>query len=409
MTTSVIRSRVALLSGTGMVQLLANAAAATIATAVLGPHERGVMVLVLTGASIVAVVAVLGTGPSLRSRLPATADDAARRGLVCAYTWVSIVGVVCAALLAWAACLGSALVVDPALGQGVLPVASMVFGVGQVLMLQSTEAWFADGRFRDGGLSAAAVAAGGLIGIVLASTVVPAAGVLLLGQALGQLAAGLVVVQRLHRAGLLLMSRPDPAVVRGLVVHGSPALGLTLGLAIALRADRFVLGIVAGPAAVGIYSLAATVSETVRPLPQSIGQLFMHDAARGAGSRQLIRSCLIACGLSAVAAAGVAGVAAVAIVPVFGAGFADARNLLIPLVLAEILFAPYAVASRGVLGRGWTTSAALLGLVAGGLAVATYSVGASLAGSFGLAVACVILYSFLSAATTAMFVRRSGR
>ena len=56
------------------------------------------------------------------------------------------------------------------LGIGLLPFATAAFSAGQVLMLQTTEACFADGRFRRGGLSSACIAAGGLLGILLTSS-----------------------------------------------------------------------------------------------------------------------------------------------------------------------------------------------------------------------------------------------
>ena len=367
------------------------------------------MVLALTGASIVAVVAVLGTGPSLRAQLPSTTDVDHRRKLVCAFTWLSVVGLVCAAPLALATCLVSARFIDPAMGYGILPLATAVFSIGQVVMLQAMEIWFADGKFRHGGLSAASMAAGGLAGLVLAAAASQTAGALLLGQALGQLAVGLAVVTRLRRADLFVISRPDKAIARHLVLHGSPALGLSLGLAIALRADRYVLGIVSGPAAVGIYSLAATVSETVRILPQSMGQLFFNDAARGAGPPQLRRSSLMACAGSAAAALVVTTIAWLAIVPVFGSAFADARGLLLPLAIAEIVLAPYAIASRGVLGHGWTRSAAAIGLLASCVAVVLYAVGAGLGGALGLALSCVVLYGFMSVTAAATFLRKYRR
>lgn len=404
--TSVDRSAVAVLSGAGALQLVANAAAAATATAVLGPSERGVMVLGLTTASIVAVVAVLGTGSSLRARLPAATAPADRRRLLGAFTWVTAAGTAVAATGSALLCGPAAGLLDPALGRGLLPLACGAAGAGQVLLLQTTEAWFADGRFRRGGSSAAAVAAGGLLGLLLAGAVSATAGSLLLGQALGQLAVGLVVVRLLLRSGLLVAVRPDPRAARALVAGGAPTLGMTLGLAIALRADRYVLGVAAGSAAVGIYSLAATLSETVRLAPQAIGQLFMREAAAGAGPRRLLSRSALACAVSAAAALGVGALGWVVVVPLFGPAFADARALLVPLVVAEIALAPYLVASRGILGRGWTGSAALVGAAASAAAVLGYVLGAGAGGVLGLALACVAVYGVLSLLASGVFLSR---
>lgn len=407
------RSAVAVLSGASGLQLVANAAAAATATAVLGPGERGVMVLGLTTASIVAVLSVLGTGSSLRARLPTAVVPAARRRLLGAFTWLSVGGLVVAAAGSALLCGPTAGILDPALGRDVVPLAVAAAGAGQVVLLQTTEAWFADGRFRRGGSSAAAVAAGGLLGLLLAAAVSATAGSLLLGQALGQLGVGLVVVGGLRRAGLLVVGLPDGRAARELVAGGAPTLGLTLGLAIALRADRYVLGIASGTAAVGIYSLASTLSETVRLAPQAIGQLFMREAAAGAGPRRLLHRSALAAAVAAVAALGVGAVGWSLVVPLFGPAFAGAAHLLVPLVVAEVALAPYLVASRGILGRGGTVSAALLGVAAGGTAVLGYVLGAAAGGTLGLAVACVAVYGVLSLAAAGTFLQayrwRPGR
>jgi len=392
-----------LLSGTAAIQLLSNAGIAVIAAAVLGPEDRGVMVLAVTSAGIVAVMSVLGTGPSLRARLPQAIDSTHRRQLISAFTWVSIGGLICAALISGAISVLSGQSINTELGSGLMPIATAAFGAGQVLMLQTTEACFADGRFRRGGLSSACIAAGGLLGILLINGVSATAGSVLLGQALGQLTIGAAVVQQLWRSGLLVTAHPDLRDMRTLVLHGAPALGMTLGLAIALRADRYILGIASGPTAVGIYSIATAVSETARLLPQAMGQLFMREAAQGAGPRRLMAISISAGTASALAGIVAAAAAWVLITPVFGPAFDDARRLLPPLVVAEFMLSPYAVASRGVLGRGWTSSAAVIGVISSAIAAAAYTVGAELGGWYGLAVACAIVYGLMSAITTCTY------
>lgn len=409
MVSAIRRSRVVVLSGAGALQLLSNAAAAATATAVLGPAERGLMVLALTTASIIAVISVLGAGPTLRARLPTALDSAERRRLICAFSWITVGGAAVAGAASYFTSTLSAGIIDPGLASGLLPLGAATFGVGQVLLLQTTEMWFADGEFRRGGLAAAGIAAGGLLGLLFTTTVSTHAGALLLGQSGGQVAVGLLVIHRLWLSGLVVTTRPELPVVGTLIVRGAPTLGMTLGLAIALRADRYVLGITAGTAAVGIYSLAATLSETVRLLPQAIGQVFMRAAATGAGPRRLAARCAQACTASAAAAVVIATVALLVVVPLFGSAFGDARQLVVPLVIAEIALAPYLVASRGVLGRGWSGTAAAVGVVASGVAVLLYALGAGFGGSYGLALACVAVYGFLSVAASGAFLWKWNR
>lgn len=143
--------------------------------------------------------------------------------------------------------------------------------------------------------------------------------------------------------------------------HGFRALGLTMGLALALRADRYVLGAVAGAATVGIYSVAATLSEGPRVVPAALGQLVNREVALGGGLSRVARARRTALLAAALIGLVVAVGGWFLIVPVFGEAFADARPLLLVLLVAEVAFAPFAVASRALLGGGWMTTAGLLG------------------------------------------------
>jgi O-antigen/teichoic acid export membrane protein len=279
----------------------------------------------------------------------------------------------------------------------------------QVVAAQASEAWYADGLFRHGGLWSAACAAGGLVTVTVAAVAggAGAAG-LLAAQAAGTAVVCLVQLHGLGRIGLLGAGRPEGAAVRLLVGRGAPALGLTLGLAVALRSDRYVLGAVAGPAAVGVYSVAATLSEVSRVVPQAVGQFFVRHVALGGSGRLNVwvsRAALF----SALGGVVVATAGWVLVVPVFGMPFAHARELLLVLVVAETCLAPYVVASRGLVGGGRTRVAGAFGLAAGVASVGCYVLGVKLGGSMGLAVSCVALYCGLSAVAVALFRGREPR
>jgi O-antigen/teichoic acid export membrane protein len=400
---------VTLLATASVVQLSANAASAVIATIVLGAAERGVMVLGVTIGGVSALVGGLGTGSALRWALPSCAEPARRRRLISAYTWWTATGTVIAAGTAVVVSALSAPLIDPALSGGGFLTAVGAYAAGQVLMLQTSEAWFADGRYRRGGMSVAITTIGGLVALVLAATVSSSATVLLLVQSLGMAVAGSGQLRGLERRGLLTVGRPPAGAVGALVAKGAPALGLSLGLAVALRADRYILGAISGTATVGIYSLAATLSEIPRILPQAVGQLFVRDVALGLGRQRLARLVRLSTGAAAVCGGATAGLGWMLIVPVFGEEFTGARSLLLLLVVAETCFAPYAVASRGLLGGGWIRTAGAFGLAATAVAIACYLAGARLGGSAGLAVSCAILYGFLSAASLVLFCRRTAR
>lgn len=400
------RGKLAVLSGAGVLQAAANAIAALIATQALGPGERGLMVLGLTISSVFGLLGGLGSGIAFRAALPAAKGRSARRGLVSSFTWCSIAGAVLAAAGATAATAASAAWIDPALGSGPYLTATASFTVSQALMAQIPDAWFADGRFSRGGLAAAAMSTGGLGGVFVALIFSHSAATVLQAQALGIAAVGLLEITGLRRAGLVGLARPVAARLRSLLERGLPALGLTVGLTVVLRADRYLLGAMSGTTAVGIYSLSATLSEVSRILPASLGQLYLRDASTGQAAARLSptvhRAVLAALASGLVVAVG----GWFLIVPVFGAEFAPARDLLFVLAAAEVCLAPYAVASRGLLGGGWTRAAGALGIGGGLAAIAVYGFSAAAAGAAGVAAGSLVVYAGLSAASVGLLRRR---
>lgn len=391
--------RLAALYGASGAQMALNAVAALLATRTLGPSDRGVMVLGLTVGAIVGMIGGMGTGSALRSRLPVAAGRTERLGLVRGYTWCTVAGTVLAPVAAVAVIGGSAGFIDPALGSAPFLAATAVFTAGQTLLTQVVDLWYAEGRFRQGALAAATMSATALGCLLLALSASRSVAVLFLAQAAGTLLVVPFQVASLRRLGLVSFSFSGMAAMRPLIRRGLPALGLTVGLTLALRADRYFLGALAGTSAVGVYSLASTISETSRILPTALGQLFLRDVSLGQGASRLARASRLAITASVAGGAVILAVGWVLIVPVFGAGFADARGLLVLLVLAEVCFAPYAVTSRGLLGGGWTRTAGALGVVGTIGALVVYAGSAAAAGAVGVAVGSAIVYAVLSASS----------
>lgn len=395
------------MSSASLLQVALNGAAAVFATLVLGASDRGLMVLALTISSVSAVLGNAGTGAALRRYLPVHEEPADRHALVTAYWWCSAVGAVVACLLAALVSTSSAAVIDRGLASPAFVAAVVVFTVEQCLLLQGTEIWFADGEFRRGGLTGVTVVSASVLGILVAASVTESPTSLVLGQGIGGVVAWFVRVPALRRRGLLVPGRPRWHDVKKLVGGGLPTLCATIGLAVALRCDRYVLGAVHGPAAVGVYSLAATLSEVARMVPQAVGQLVMRDAAARGADRSPPRQIGVALVAAVVGGAVVAVASWFLIGPVFGAEFAGAAPVLVVLVVAEVCFAPYAVSSRGLLGGGRVRSAALLGAAASLTAPLAYLVGVTWAGTVGLAVACVAVYAALSVGGHLLY-RRAG-
>lgn len=382
-----------------VVTIASNAAAALLTTLLLGAEQRGVVVLGLTISGVAAVLGGLGTSTAFRFQLPQCQGTAARAALVRAYTWCLVGSVVIAAAIAVGASLVSAPLITPELATPGMLAATGATAAAQVAFLQITDAWYADGHFRRGSTGAAAMSLAALLCSVATLLPTRSPALFLLAHAAGSAVAGAVQLVTLRRAGLLALVGPVRAAVGGLVARGIPTLGSAVGLLVALRADRYVLGAFAGTAAVGVYSLAATLTEFGRLLPSAVGQLFLRDASRGEGRARWGGAVRLACLTAAGSALLIAPAGWLLIVPVFGAEFAGARHLLLVLTVAELCFAPYVVASRGLLGGGWNRTAGLVGLVGIVTAVSAYSLATAVAGATGTAIGSVLVYLVLSLLT----------
>ncbi|WP_309112233.1 hypothetical protein [Saccharothrix sp.] len=399
------RVNIGYLTGAGVLRLVSNAAAAMVATCVLGAAQRGVMVLGTTIAAVVALVAGFGARMAFRLLLPA-ATGAGRHRLVSAYSWWTIGAACLAAVAAAAVSAISATVVDPALADFGFLAAVGVFTAAQVVNFQTIDGWYADGGFRRAAGFGAVMTAGGLAGLLAAAVAWPTGAALLGAQGAGVLVTWIFLAPKCRAATLLSLSRPRFHEIRALAVTGLPTLGFGLGMAIALRADRYVLGATVDAAAVGVFALAASLAEIPRLFPHAMGQLFMRDVRlrnrRGQMAPWLLLSVLV------TAAANLVVVLAgwLWIVPVFGPEFAAARDLLLILAVAELCFAPYEVASLGLLGGGWTKAAGAFGLVSCVASVGCHLLSANLAGATGVAVGTVFLYTGLSFASWILLRRR---
>ena len=400
-------ARGALLGLTGFSALRAAllAGAALVATRLLGPHDRGLMVLGASFAAVAALLAGMGTGSALRSSLPASGARE-RPTLTAAFAWWMVLSAVAAGALAVLLSALSAGVIDSGLADPFFLVALFANAAALVALTQLPDLWYAAGRFRLGSGWAAAVAGANLLGLSAGAAIGDSAAVLLLAQALAMAAAGAVQTAHLHRIGLLALRFPSWRRLLELPRRGMPALGLTLGLVVALRLDRYVLGAVAGPAQVAVYSLAITLSSVPALLAVAVGQLALQEVATGGGRAGVRQAVYRAVCWAAVASVPVGVGGWLFVVPVFGPEFAPARPLLAGLLVAGALIAPFEVLSRALVGGGWIGSAGLLGGAGCVLAVLLYTTLIPRFGAAGAVVACWLLYAGLSIGAWQVWNRR---
>jgi len=220
-----------------------------------------------------------------------------------------------------------------------------------------------------------------------------------------------VSVGWLVRDGLFAFGATAVEDVRDLVRRGWPTMGVGVGILLIFRADRYVIGAFAGASAVTLYSTAATLAEATRTIPHALGQVFMrHIAERSPVSlRRTLRAAVLATlGTGAL----VAVVGWVAMPVVFGhqlhhaAEVHDARDYLLLLLGAEVLFCPFFVASRGLVGGGWTRDTGVIGGVGCVAAVASYLALVPGLGVTGACIASAATYLGLSLATVGRLERR---
>ena len=148
--------------------------------------------------------------------------------------------------------------------------------------------------------------------------------------------------------------------------RGAPALGLSLGQAATFRLDRYIIGLLLGPGAVGVYSIAATATEILWQGPISLAQVQFHRIASGrAGSQELHRARRLWLGGTAVLALLMGATAPVMVHLVVGEEFKGAVTPLRILLLGAMAISSYYLDSVTLTARGHTTTVggiALLGL-----------------------------------------------
>lgn len=379
---------------TGSMGQIGLAAVANLATTTtLPPGERGRYVFLITALALSAPLAGLGSSVGLRRLLPHDDDPGAlekayrRLTLLCALAHAVVATTVLAVL-------GVADAVRSA--EDLAPVA--VLAAGLVLNAQFIEHWFARSDFRTGAVYATANALAGLAAAG-ATVVVPTFQAAVWTQAVATLLINVTQLVHLTRhAGPSRGARR----MRDLIRVGAPSLVLTSGIALTFRLDRIILGAVAGPVAVSVYSLAGSFSEMPRFVPASFGQVAYAQAARESG-RTPVRPHVLRAYLWMVPAGVLTCSAGVIFIHQLDPVYLQAVGPLLVLVAAEYLLVPFNVVMRMILGGGRVGASAVVGGVAVVFSSVVYwfaihrwgmygAAGASLVVYGGVSVVCLLLY-----------------
>ncbi len=136
--------------------------------------------------------------------------------------------------------------------------------------------------------------------------------------------------------------------------EGLVLLPSSLALAGTLRLDRLLLVGLASPAALGVYASVATMTELVAWPVQAWAdsRLGRWRLAHQRGELLLLRPLVVTAGFLAVAGVAVAVAVHVVLVPLLGAAYASAGELVAPLVVAAAVFGLSQLAITGLIAQG---------------------------------------------------------
>jgi O-antigen/teichoic acid export membrane protein len=368
---------------------------AVVTARALGPSGRGALVLYLTLASFVALLCAVGTNTAARYLL--LREDPNDRVTLGDFLGLSAVLSVVAVLVATVA----SVVLLPVAGVHVTAGTALLVGSFAGLLLlggQLADALHAFGRHVSASWTATGPAVVGLLLTVVVAASSDASERTFLGiltvSALGQVLLALGLLRGLGPR----VSSVDASAWRRLLRLGVPGVGLALGQSLTFRIDRYLVGVFMTPAAVGAYSVAATVPEILRLIPYSVSQLVFRQSAVDPSYswRRYPRDRARVVALVAAAAA-VAAVSAPWVIPaVFGEEFRSAVVPLEILLIAEVAIARFYMDSRCLTGVGLVRPAAaasVMGLVA---VVVADLVLIPTAGLAGAAWASVLAYAVMA-------------
>lgn len=322
---------------------LANAAMGAVAILTarhLGPEGRGFLVVVVTLCSFCTLVFALGTNLSLRvlladPRRSVALNDALSLALVLILGQAIVSAAAGALVLKWT-------------GITWRPFdALLVGGYGAVLLASvlSREALVALGRPQ----RAVAAEANGALGLAVVVVLLIATGktsprAYLILLALAALAQAILACVALGRESGPLRLTFRPRRWRRLVAAGLPGVGLSVGQAVALKSDRLLLGILLSPAVVGVYSVAATLTELFWIVPVALA----HVLVRPVAAQEMTYNGVAAARNTALAAVAVAGIIAAVAAPavvrlLVGDPYAAAVTPLRILLLGAVIVTSYHV------------------------------------------------------------------
>ncbi|GAA3346910.1 hypothetical protein GCM10020358_59730 [Amorphoplanes nipponensis] len=226
-------------------------------------------------------------------------------------------------------------------------------------------------------------------------------------QLLSALVLGAYLVRRLGSIRL-----PDRVLVQRLLRFAIRAHGAGLTNSVTYRIDSWILGAVAGPHQLGIYSVAVAWFEGLFLLPQALVMALRPTIARSSdeeAGRLAGRGCALSLAVTAALGVLLYLAAPLLCVGVFGAEFRESVPLLRLLIPGALGIATLKILGNALTARGrpWLESAA--SGCAFGVAVILYLAAIPHFGAVGAAVASTVAYLIGGGTAAVLFNRTLGR
>jgi len=379
----------------------------------LGPDGKGAFYLLVLFPSLVALAVGMGLDRSL-AIVVARSREAARSGFANVVLWTLMVGglatIVSVALFGPGTLSGPLRSVLPGISDsqfllGALAIpGELFFGVGLLGLV---------GRRRIVSYNAVRLLRRGLL-LLLTATVVASLGLSLEGaltlNLITLVVTVLAIVLAVRRDGSLGL-RPDLALLREQLRFGSRTVLGALAERLSYRVDAFLVNLLIGVSATGVYSVAAGLAEVLWYLPNALGLvLFSRAVIPGTDSTALASTMTrLVVTLGIILALPLAVVAPALVEWAYGQAFAGAGETLRLLLPGVVAYGVVSVLTHFVIAAG--SPGLYTWLVGTGLAlnIGANLVAIPLAGIAGAAIASSISYSVTAVLTLLVFRRISGR
>lgn len=183
----------------------------------------------------------------------------------------------------------------------------------------------------------------------------------------------------------------------------------SLGNTAMLRSDRLLLPLLASPAALGIYAFAATAIELASWPVQQWCDSRLRSWAEGAqrGWTALVRPLLLAMGVTLVISICMAAIVWLTTDLFLSTAYQPAKDLLMPLVLAAVVYAATRVQQAMMIASGWTGNVSVAETTGMAASVVGYVLFIPLWGPLGAAWASLAGYLICFAAGAVAWINKS--